>query len=310
MSCLYQILGVSPSASEHEIKMRYKRLALKYHPDRNLASPKIAELRFKEVSKAYEILRDSRKRREYDNERMGFSNQFHSVSPNGPSYFFSSQAAINVFNEIFNSPEDDFFDFFSFDTKPKKTRHRKPSERFFSPQTSPKEDISFNRTINVSLEDMQSGKLIYLTADEDIADCCGIFKDEIDYNLAIPAGTIPNETVPVQIGDAIVNYTINAKKHDIYNLTKDNDLAVKYDISVADALCGCYIKVRAFDGTEKSIHLTDIITPDYEIVFEQKGLYSSKNDCYTNLIVSFNITYPKSLTREQKQMIRNGFDVQ
>lgn len=61
----YEILGVSKSADEREIKKAYKRLAMKYHPDRN-PGDSAAEEKFKEVKEAYEILTDDQKRAAYD----------------------------------------------------------------------------------------------------------------------------------------------------------------------------------------------------------------------------------------------------
>lgn len=61
----YKVLGVSPSASEEEIKQQFKKLAVKYHPDANPGDEK-AEARFKEISEAKEILLDSDNRQQYD----------------------------------------------------------------------------------------------------------------------------------------------------------------------------------------------------------------------------------------------------
>ncbi len=61
----YEIMGLSRTATEAEIKRAYRRLAMQYHPDRNPDDP-AAELRFKEINEAYEVLRDPQKRAAYD----------------------------------------------------------------------------------------------------------------------------------------------------------------------------------------------------------------------------------------------------
>src|SRR4028118_2323619 len=61
----YEILGVSKSAGDDEIKKAYRKLAIKYHPDKNPDDPK-SEDKFKEAAEAYEILSNPEKRRRYD----------------------------------------------------------------------------------------------------------------------------------------------------------------------------------------------------------------------------------------------------
>ena len=62
----YDVLGVSKSASADEIKKAYRRLAMKYHPDRNKGEDPESESKFKEAKEAYEVLRDGDKRAAYD----------------------------------------------------------------------------------------------------------------------------------------------------------------------------------------------------------------------------------------------------
>ena len=62
----YEVLGVSKSASAAEIKKAYRRLAMKFHPDRNQDKKSAAEKKFKESKEAYEVLKDSQKRATYD----------------------------------------------------------------------------------------------------------------------------------------------------------------------------------------------------------------------------------------------------
>lgn len=75
MKDFYQILGVSKTATEQEIKKAYRKLAMEHHPDRNQDNQKAAEEKFKEISEAYSVLSDPQKRQKYD---MGGFDPSHS----------------------------------------------------------------------------------------------------------------------------------------------------------------------------------------------------------------------------------------
>lgn len=107
----YEVLRVSRDAGDEEIKRSYRKLALKYHPDRN-PGDKEAEERFKEASEAYEVLRDREKRQVYD--------RFGHEGLEGRGF-----TGFSGFEDIFSSFGDIFEDFFGFGTnRGRRTRAR------------------------------------------------------------------------------------------------------------------------------------------------------------------------------------------
>ena len=104
----YKVLSVSEDASQGDIKKAYRKIALKYHPDRNHGD-KEKEQKFKEASEAYSVLGDAKKRAEYDRFRLsGFSGQGFS----GAQHFSNMEDIFSAFGDIFGG-SDLFGDFFS-----------------------------------------------------------------------------------------------------------------------------------------------------------------------------------------------------
>jgi hypothetical protein len=85
----YQVLEISSTATTEEIKKSYRRLALKYHPDRNPAGDKLAEAMFREIVQAYNVLSNKEFRADYDHrlarKRNGSSHGHHHKSPGSSS---------------------------------------------------------------------------------------------------------------------------------------------------------------------------------------------------------------------------------
>nr|MDD3720349.1 DnaJ domain-containing protein [Candidatus Gracilibacteria bacterium] len=102
----YDILGVTKTSSEDDIKKAYRKLAMKYHPDRNKGD-KAAESKFKEINEAYGVLGDNEKRKQYDTFGSGFSG-FNSQGGGNPftgagSYSYTNGTDFSGFEDLFSS---------------------------------------------------------------------------------------------------------------------------------------------------------------------------------------------------------------
>jgi curved DNA-binding protein len=111
MEDYYKILGVSKKSSQDEIKKAYRKLAMKWHPDKNKDQQEIAEKKFKKISEAYQILGDENNRKSYD---IGGNNiDFTKMNFVNPQDLFNNDEVIkkmfnhinktSSFNNIFNN---------------------------------------------------------------------------------------------------------------------------------------------------------------------------------------------------------------
>lgn len=150
----YHILGVDRKASEEDIKKAYRRLALKYHPDRNPGN-KQAEGQFKEINEAYEVLSDGQKRRQYDTfGHAGVGVGAGGFEGFGGGFDFGRGGFGDVFGDIFE-------DFFGTTTGRTRVRPERGA------------DLRFN--LEISLEEAVFGKetKIRIPKWETCSDCHG-----------------------------------------------------------------------------------------------------------------------------------------
>uniref|UniRef100_A0A8D0B838 J domain-containing protein n=1 Tax=Salvator merianae TaxID=96440 RepID=A0A8D0B838_SALMN len=103
----YEVLGLNQNASQEDIKKAYRKLALKWHPDKNPSNKEEAEKKFKAVAEAYEVLSDPQKRSLYD--RPVKEPRYRGRAASGG---FSHSHSPFDFDFVFRSPEEIFREFF------------------------------------------------------------------------------------------------------------------------------------------------------------------------------------------------------
>lgn len=237
----YDILGVSKNASDDEIKKAYRKLALKYHPDRN-PGDKEAEKKFKEVNEAHEVLSDKQKRARYDQfgkagvggASGGGGNPFSGGNPFGGqggsySYSFNGQN-VNFgdfdLNDIFAS----MFGGSSFNGRPF-TRQNRGRDIRASVTIEFKEAI-FGTTKTIDI----NGKAIKVKIPAGIDDGQAI-------RLSGRGGEAPEKGGTP--GDLYL--VIRVKPHK--TLTRDGNIILSEEhISMVDAALGCEVEVETIDG--------------------------------------------------------------
>ena len=284
----YEVLGVSKNASDDEIKKAYRKLAVKYHPDKN-PGDKAAEEKFKEISEAHEVLSDKQKRARYD--------QFGHAGVGGASGDPFSGAGNPFQNGNFNFNGQSFnFDFggggglddllgnlFGFGGAGNR-RPRRGSD-YQTSITIDFEEAIFGATKTID----DNGKALKIKIPAGIDDGMSI-------RLRGKGGAAPSGGEP---GDLYILVHVRPHK----TLTREGNLILsEAKIDMADAALGCEIDVETVDGkvTMKIPAGTQSGTPfklsGHGVPFRADGDRGPH-------IVTIIVETPKNLSKKQKELL-------
>ncbi|GMJ13145.1 hypothetical protein like AT1G59725 [Hibiscus trionum] len=304
----YNILKVSRGATEEDLKKSYKRLAMKWHPDKNPINKKEAEAKFKQISEAYDVLSDPQKRQIYDLYGEEGIQSAELSSPNGFSgvdggvggrraYRFNSRNAEDIFAEFFGGSE------------------KKPSRDDGVGSQGNKKAAPVESKLVCSLEELYRGGRRKMRISRTIANEFGKLKtvDEI-LKIDIKPGwkkgtkiTFPgkgNHEPGFTPSDLI--FVIDEKPHAVFK-RDGNDLVVNQKISLLEALTGSTLSLTTLDGRNLTIPVTEIVKPGHEVVIPNEGMPISKEPSKKGqLKIKFDITFPSRLNAEQKSDLKRA----
>ena len=282
----YEVLGVSKSASDDEIKKAYRKLAVKYHPDRN-PGDKEAEAKFKEINEAHEVLSDKQKRARYD--------QFGHAGVGGAGGFGGGGAAGNPFGGFNFNGQTFNFDFggaSGFDDI-------LGSIFGFGGARRPRRGADYQTSVTLTFEEAIFGTTKEVSANGEnikIKVPAGI-DDGMSIRLRGKGGEAPEGGT--EKGDLYVRIRVKPHK----NLTREGAIILSEEtISMVDAALGCEIEVETVDGsiTMKVPAGTQSGTPfklsGHGVPFRADGDRGPH-------IVTVIVETPKNLSRKQKELL-------
>ena len=279
----YEVLGVNKGASDDEIKKAFRKLAVKYHPDKN-PGDKTAEEKFKEINEAYSVLSDKTKRSRYDqfgHAGVGgdgggnpFGGGFSGFGGNGQSFNFDFGGG--GFEDIINA----MFGGGGF-------RAARRGRDFRTSITIDFEDAIFGATKTISIE----GEQIKLKIPAGIYDGQSI-------RLAGKGGEAPS--ADGQRGDLYVEVRVRAHK----TLTREGDLILsEVTIPMTDAVLGTEVEVETVDG-KITMKVPAGTQPGTNFKLSGHGAPSRlDSDQRGPHIVTINVEIPKNLNKRQRELI-------
>jgi curved DNA-binding protein len=307
----YQILGVHKKAAADEIKKAYRKLAVKWHPDKN-PNNKAAEEKFKKISEAYAVLSDPKKREEYDN--FGSADQFRQHHSQEDIF-----RGVDL-DEILRS-----FGFggmrgggrtTSFRTGRRGTtggrEYEEPftgihgGQQQYAEMPEKGRDVEYN--LSISLEESVFGtkkklslKIENLTEEINVKIPPGISTGK---KLRLPGkGMTGYHGAPH--GDLYLN--INVMPHPIFS-RDGNDLYIEKSIKFSQATLGSIIDVPTLDGTIKRIKISPGTQNNTKIRMKGYGVPGIKDAPKGDQCVKIYIEVPKKLNEHQQTLVKHLAD--
>lgn len=305
----YKILGVDKNATQDEIKKAYRKLAMKYHPDRN-PGDKSAEEKFKEITEANEVLSDPEKRKKYD--MLGANWKNYQSTGRGFDEFFTnfgggrrSQTGSFEFSNDFRDIFDNLGGFSEFFESFFGGRSSRKQSDYFSGSTKSKSGaIDVEADLNITLEDAFNGceRQINIVGKKVKIKINPGIKDGQKLRLkGLGRSKSPNGPK----GDLYLK--VHILKHPFYEI-KDNDLYFNLDIDLYTAVLGGKETIKTLDG--KKINLTIPEGTESGKILRLKNLGMINEDgTRGDLFVKVQVNIPKYLSEEEKNLFRKLRDM-
>lgn len=301
----YETLGVSRNADEKEIKRAYRRLAQKYHPDKNPDNPQATE-KFKEINEAYEVLSDAEKRAKYD--RFGHAwNQYQEAPGNGGFNWGDWTGGTGGYNTTYTRVEDledvfggsgGFSDF--FETLFGQRRADGPRQR-----TRSRRGQDIEQPIQVTLSEAYHGGTRRLS------------KDGRQLDVKIPKGVkdgskirLSGEGMPgVGGGHPGDLYLVVSVLPDNRFERRGSNLYTEIDVPLYTAILGGKVEVPTMDGTV-SLSIPAETNSRSKFRLSGKGMpHLKSSDKHGDLYVTVYITLPKHLSDEELDLFEQLADL-